>query len=425
MTAGGAAGLGFNRAILLLVDEATGTLRAETAVGPESPEQASHIWSEVSVEHRTLDDFLAEYDNLPPPELRPLYGLVKKMVFPLTDAEHLPMLAVGAHETVHVIDAEHDPRVAPLLRELLKTNEFVVAPLIVKDRVIGAAVADNNITVQPISQADVQLLTALANLAALGIDNARAYQEVSERASELTAAYQALQQMTEQKIRAEKLAVIGELTAIVAHEVRNPLATIGGFAHSIMRKPKDQERILRDAGIIVEEVERLEQILRELLDFARPQTPNAVPGNIGDVAESVVAMMRDDAATRNVRVEARIEDGLPLARFDPNQIKQVVVNLFRNAVEAMPNGGIVVIACYGEHGAARLSVEDTGMGIPKERLGAIFEAYVTSKPTGTGLGLALAKKIIEDHGARLAVESEEGKGTIFRILFPPVPADET
>ena len=421
MTAGGAVGLGYNRALLLLVDEEAGLLRAETAVGPENPEQASHIWSEVSVEHRTLEDFLVEYDQLPPPEQRPLYGLVRSMVFPLNDSEHLPMLAVAAHEAVHVIDAEHDQRVAPQLRELLKTNEFVVAPLIVKDRVLGVAVADNHITGQPISQADVQLLTALANLAALGIDNARAYQEVSDRATELAAAYDALERMTDQKIRAEKLAVIGELTAIVAHEVRNPLATIGGFAASIMRRPKDQERILRDAGIIVEEVDRLEHILRELLDFAKPQTPNPVLGNIGDLVSSVVETLHDEAATHSVKLGISVQENLPLAQYDPNQIKQVLVNLIRNAVEAMPSGGDVLVMCRGEKGRARVEVADTGIGIPKDRLEGIFEAFVTSKPTGTGLGLALAKKIVEDHHAQMTVTSEEGQGTVFGITFPSVP----
>ena len=173
LTAGGAVGLGFNRAILLLIDEPDHVLRAEMAVGPEDAQQAGQIWAEISQQHRTLEDFLADYNNLSPPAERPLYDLVQQLVFPADNTEVLPATALAARRTMHVTPGDSDQQVSQKLRSLLGSDEFVVAPLVMKDESIGAIVADNFVTGQPISEADVQLLTALADHAALAIDSTR------------------------------------------------------------------------------------------------------------------------------------------------------------------------------------------------------------------------------------------------------------
>ena len=418
MTAGGAVGLGFNRAVLLLVDEEATELRAEMAVGPEDLDQAIEIWEELSADHHTLQDFLADYDQLPAQNAQPLQGVGGETAFPLTDTDRLPMSAVVAHETVHVVDAEIDGRVSPQLQEMLGTNEFVVAPLVAREKVIGAAIADNRFSQEPISQGAVQLLTALADQAAMAIDTARAYQRAKEQAARLDKALHELQAAEEERVRNAKLAAIGEVTAIVAHEIRNPLSTIGGFARSIVREPERAERNARNAQIIVEEVARLEQILGGLMDFSKPGEPELVMTDLGPIVASVAEQAREAEGREEMQFELAIGADLPQVLADERHVRQILVNLVNNAADAMGDGGTLTLGLKGDGRVVDMFVTDTGEGMPKERLERVFDAFYTSKPTGTGLGLALCRKLVAQHGAEMKVDSEVGKGSTFTVRFP-------
>lgn len=423
MTAGGAIGLGFNRAILLLVDEDVGVLNAEMAVGPENLEEALAIWQEIAQDHRTLQDFLADYEHLPPPDERPLKDLVEKLVFPLDDVECLPMAAVVAHETVHVVDAEMDPRAPRQLRELLGTDEFVVAPLVAREKIIGAAIADNRFTQQPINQGAIQLLTALANQAALAIDTATTFRRAKEDAERLDRALRALQEAEEEKLRTAKLAAIGEITAIVAHEIRSPLSAIGGFARSIAREPDLVKRSERNANIIVEEVARLERILGDLLAFSKPSEPEFAMVDLAPVIHSVAENITQAEESNDIELVVDIAPDAPQALVDEKQVRQILTNLATNAVQAMPAGGTLTFALRTSEDTVDVLVQDTGEGIPEERLEHIFDAFFTSKPTGTGLGLALCSKLVTQLGATMDVRSRVGEGTTFVVRFPIPGAD--
>ena len=416
ITAGGAVGLGFNRALLMLADEQHGLLKAEMAVGPENAAHAGQIWSELA-EHRTLSEFLTAFDHLPPPDEQPLRSIVERLAFPLSDTGVLPMLAANTRETVYVMDAANDPRVPRELYEVLGADEFVVAPMVVQDKIIGVAIADNSINRQRINQTDVQLLTALANHAALAIDSARVYAQEQRRANELDEAYRKLEAATERMVRSEALAAIGEVTAIVAHEIRNPLSTIGGFAKMLQRSASNVEIVQRNARIIAEEVGKLENILGELLDFTKPARPHFLKCSFRDVVEASLLAVQQRAAQRQAQIVVEVPEDLPLVPMDCGQMQQVISNLVINAVDAIADGGKVTIRGWHEDNTVKLSVADTGQGIPASHLDQVFDTFFTTKPTGTGLGLALAKKVVEDHGATLSVASEEGVGTTFTITF--------
>lgn len=416
ITAGGAVGLGFNRALLLLADEQHGMLRAEMAVGPENAAHAGQIWSELA-EHRTLSEFLTAFDKLPPPEEQPLRSIVEHLAFPLSDTSVLPMLAAATRETVYVMDAANDPRVPRELYEVLGADEFVAAPMVVQDKIIGVAIADNSINRQRINQTDVQLLTALANHAALAIESARVYVQEQRRANELDEAYRKLEAATERMVRSEALAAIGEVTAIVAHEIRNPLSTIGGFGKMLQRSAGNVEMVQRNARIIVEEVSKLESILGELLDFTKPARPHFLSCSFRSVVEASLLAVQQRAAQRQAEIVVDVPEDLPLVPMDCGQMQQVISNLIINAVDAIPEGGKVTITGRHDDNTVTLSVADTGQGIPASHLDQIFDTFFTTKPTGTGLGLALAKKVVEDHGATLQVASQEGVGTTFTITF--------
>ncbi|NPV45917.1 MAG: PAS domain S-box protein [Armatimonadetes bacterium] len=416
ITAGGAVGLGFNRAVVLLADEEARLLRAEQGVGPESPEEAGRVWSELST-RLTLEQFLADYEHLPPPEQRPLRDMIERLVFPLDDKERLPALAAHSRETIHVLDAGSDPRVPPELAEALGADEFVVAPMVVQDRIIGVAIADNRITQQSIHGPDIELLTALTNQAALAIDGAIFYAQAKRRADELQEAYSKLEAATERLVRSEALAAIGEVTAIVAHEIRNPLSTIGGFARMLRRRCHEVEIVKRNARIIEEEVAKLEDILSGLLDFSKPSRPRLEACSLAEIIRASIVSTQGQRERGNFELIEQISEDLPLVPVDCHQMEQVVRNLIINALDAMPYGGKITVGARREGNQVILWVSDTGMGIPAHHLDQIFDHFFTTKPTGTGLGLALAKKIVEDHGARLEVSSEEGVGSTFSVIF--------
>ncbi len=418
LTAGGAAGLGFNRAILLLIDEEEQMLRAEMAVGPESAEQAGQIWADIAQRHYTLEDFLADYDSLPPPSERPLHNLVQQLVFPMDETDILPMSAIAARQTVHVKPTDSDQRTAQKLCQLMGSEEFVVAPLVVKDKAIGAIIACNAITGQPISEPDVQLLTGLANHAALAIDSAHTYEELRRRVEELDSAYRQLEAAQQEVVRAEKLSTIGQVTAVVAHEIRNPLTTIGGFARAISRHPDNAQRIKRDADIIIEEVQRLEAILQNLLDFTQPAKPDLVLHDVKPLIENIGEIVRQDAEAYDVVVHIDIPAGLPEIYLDENQLHQVILNLTRNSLEAMLDGGELYIGAQRSDDGIEIRITDTGEGIPEEHINQIFDTFFTTKRTGTGLGLTLTQGIVREHGGELHVHSQPGEGSTFVITFP-------
>ncbi len=333
------------------------------------------------------------------------------------------MAAVARRETVHVRDASHDPQMNQRFHELLQTDEFVVTPLQVESEAIGALIADNFITRRPISAADVQLLNALANQAALAIDRARAYEEIQRRAEELEEAYEKLAAAQKEIIGAEKLASIGEVTAIVAHEIRNPLSTIGGFARSINRSPDNTTHVQRNSSIIIEEVDRLERILQQLLGFVKPPPSELVLDRLEPLIDYGVQMLENLDQAGDVEVHVHIEDGLPEVFLDHNQGQQVMVNLLRNALEAMPKGGTLEIGARRGEDVVELYVSDTGKGISEEHVTEIFDTFYSTKPSGTGLGLALAQRIVHQHGAALKVFSTEGEGSTFVIAFP-IPSEQ-
>jgi PAS domain S-box-containing protein len=419
MTAGGTCGLGFNRAFLLLADEEEGVLRGEMGVGPESPEQAYCIWAQVAERYASIADFMSEYDKSPPDKEGRIAQMVRQMVFPMRDVDRLPMLAVARGEAIHVTNASQDSRVPRELYEILGVEEFVVAPMMVKEKIIGVAIADNFVTQKPIGEDDVVLLTSLANHAALALDGARARERERQQAEKLREAYEALEQAQQELVKSKQLAAIGEVAAIVAHEIRNPLTTIGGFARHLLRRPGDVERVERNARIIREEVERLEEILSDLLELSRPREPVREPTDVCALVTELGEMMRSSPLAEKVNIRIEREQDVPLVLLDPRQFRQVINNVMRNGIEAMPQGGTLTLTVRRHEGGVAIDIADTGIGIAQDRLSSIFDAFVTTKPTGTGLGLALSRAIVRQHNAEMFVKSRESEGTVFTIWFPP------
>ena len=224
--------------------------------------------------------------------------------------------------------------------------------------------------------------------------------------------------------RARHLASLGRLAAGVAHEVRNPLSSLKGFAQflrSRFRPGSDEERY---SDIMIEEVERLDRVVQELLDFARPVTPRRELASANMIVGEALSLVSEDAGFRDVEIAQALESDLPQIIVDQFQVKQILLNLLLNAIEAMDGGGTLSVTTAtlpGDDPSVRVSVTDTGRGLDAEEIDKLFEPFYTTKQKGTGLGLTIVSRLVEQNGGHIVVSSVRGEGTEFSITFPAAP----
>ncbi|MFZ5448591.1 MAG: ATP-binding protein [Thermodesulfobacteriota bacterium] len=236
---------------------------------------------------------------------------------------------------------------------------------------------------------------------------------------------QELQESHERLLRSERFAAVGEAAAYVSHEIKNPLLVIGGMAHQVERRLPEDPAAQEKLRIIQNEVRRLESFLGELRDFLRPALPSKQEINVNEVIRDVEALMGDSIQEKGVVLEDRLAPNLPVVEVDPNQIKQVLVNLLKNAVEATEGQGKILLSSGARDGQVWFAVQDSGKGMSEEILEKIFHPFFTTKDKGTGLGLAVIHKIITDHHGTISVDSSAGAGSTFTVRLPQKGADVT
>jgi signal transduction histidine kinase len=431
-------GLGFNRAVLFLANDEHTQLEAAMAIGPATPEEAHATWERLAGEHKSLDELLLEGAR----SKSGFQALVEGLTVPLDAAAagagggaQPEVSSSAAAHTNPLLDAYCNRHVVKIagpasvhgfsspLRDVFSGTEVICVPLIAKDHSLGLIVADNAFSGAPINQERVQLLQLLALLAGMALDNARIYRQVEQQATLLRDALEGLHAAQGQLIHRERLATVGAVVARVSHEIRNPLTTIGGFARTLTVHPDDVERVARNARIIVEEVEKLEALLKEMLDFTSPKPPAFEPTDINTVISALANVHREEATQRNVTLALELAPRLPAVMADRNQLHRVFLNLWQNALQAMEDLPIerprkLTIQTWPNHLTVKIAFSDTGTGVPRDVLPNIFTPFFTTKQHGTGLGLAVAKKVVDDHGGAIHVLSEREAGTTLVISLP-------
>jgi PAS domain S-box-containing protein len=229
-----------------------------------------------------------------------------------------------------------------------------------------------------------------------------------------------LQRAREAKIRNEKLAAVGQLAAGVAHDLRNPLSAVRNAFHWIQKRvapsPLGEEpRVIQAIAIVDKELRACSGIVEELLDFARERPLNRQPTSLRALLGDAASIIRKPESTA---LAIQVGDNVPMLRLDPDQFRQVLVNLLQNAAEAMPDGGTVRASVQLAGELVVLEVIDEGVGIPEKNLEQIFEPLFTTRARGTGLGLAIVAAIVKRHGATIEVASKVGAGTTFTVRMP-------
>ncbi len=300
------------------------------------------------------------------------------------------------------------------LAEDLNLGPYACVPLVGRDQIMGVLLIDNPLSGQKISNDRKRFLELFASQAGSALDNASLVKR-------LEMAHDNLQDIQEQLIHGEKMAVLGEMAAQVAHELRNPLVSIGGFAQRLARKDLNDSKANEYADIIAREVRRMEEMLGNILSFSKKQLVCLDDCNLKDVLQEVFDLEYEHCQRQNITFESRLRDGLPNIVGDYRQLRQVFLNLMINARQVMSDGGVLTVrarvgSLRGDK-AVVVEVEDTGGGISPEVMRNIFNPFFSTSAKGTGLGLSISHRIVAHHHGEIEIVNGE-HGARFIVLLP-------
>ncbi|HEX7519019.1 MAG TPA: GAF domain-containing protein [Candidatus Deferrimicrobium sp.] len=413
-------GLNFSRAILFLTSEDGDGLCARMAMGPRGRREARRI-------ARLPKGLLGDSATVAvEEEIRTLlWSDVGNLRIPMSDVSCLVAKAVKEKRAVRTESgcvALEDARDAASPVGFCGSHppSFAAVPLVTKGEARGVIYVDNLFLGRPITEEDIQLLTMFASNASLAMENASLYES-------LQGALDIVRTTQGRLVQSEKLMALGEMAARIAHEIKNPLTAIGGFARRIVspRAGAGAHSLERYAQIILKEVQRLERIVNETLYFSREMVSAFRIVNLNAEIRDVLSLFREEFEEARISAVVDLSQDLPSISADPDQIRQVVWNLVSNAIQAMGGSGILTVATHladpAEGTGVVLEVSDTGGGIARDVVHNIFNPFFTTKAKGTGLGLPIVHSIVENHGGTIHLDNREGVGVAFSIFLPLVP----
>lgn len=295
--------------------------------------------------------------------------------------------------------------------ELSTLNASLVIPGFIEDHLLGFLVLGAKRSGKWYSADDLHAFGTLAHEAAVAIENALSYEEVLRMNEQLKVA-------SERLLVQERMVAAGQFATGMAHEIKNPLSAIKTFAQYLPEKyadPAFREKFFR---IVQQEIDRITDIVKDLSDFAKPNPPQPQPVRVVELVEDVLSLLSNQCITQNVELHRPLANQALTVHADPQQLKQVLLNLCLNSLEAMPDGGQLDVSVNTNHRYAILRVIDTGCGIMSKHQQEIWSPFFTTKERGMGLGLAIVKGIIERHGGDIALSSTPGKGTTVEFSLP-------
>jgi two-component system, NtrC family, sensor histidine kinase HydH len=402
----------FERAMLFLVNERSGVIQGMQGVASDpslvnKDMKADEILNSGCLEI-SEDEVARQKDSA-------FSRMVKETRMPLDKSLNVYSRAVLDKKLYFISDAANEGQEERDFSERFGVKAFAAVPLQVKGEAVGLVIVDNPLTDRIISRDDLLFLQLLMNQAGTAIENSMLQIRIED-------AHRDFREIQQRLIQGEKLAAIGEMAASIAHELKGPLVSIGGFAKRLERKfvPGSVER--KYSETIVHEVSRLEKMLTDTLFFSKKATICYAPCNINSIVEDSLAVLATTLEEKKIRIRLRLYSKIASFLGDCQQLKQVFINLFSNAADAMKESGTLSITVAptkldGDN-ALSVTVSDTGGGIPVEILNDIFNPFFTTKECGTGLGLPISHRIVSNHGGRILVHNRPGIGAQFKVILP-------
>jgi signal transduction histidine kinase len=338
---------------------------------------------------------------------------------PLDDTQHVLVRALRQGKARIVKRGEDDPSCRQVAG-VLGVDRFALVPILSRSGPVGVLLADNVITGRAIDSSDLDILRLFANHAGTAIEKARLYGRIRLEKEALERAHRDLRNNQQTIIELQRLSDLGEMAARVAHEIRNPLVAIGGFARHMLGATTEDDARHKPLSIIVSEVRKLETILQEVLDYARPFKLNAVPTNVNALVRESLEMIAMERESLAIEMQVQFDESCGEIQADASLLKIAMLNLLRNALQSIPRGrrGRLGVRTRNTGTVLEVAVQDNGVGIGLDVADRIFEPFFTTKSSGSGLGLAIVSQILREHRGRVRFESRPDEGTTFYLDVP-------
>jgi PAS domain S-box-containing protein len=396
-------GLGFNRAFLFLIDDNRTFLQGKIAVGPNNPEEAGKIWSHLAQQPKLLIELLNDYVERENSSSFSLSSMISGWEIPLNGSSVFSR-AMSEAQWVNVDIHENLDEETRGILEHLKTNHLAVAPIISKEKTLGLIAADNQITGKRITDSDLQLLQAFADNTAVAIERSQLYRNLLEHSVELEEKNKLLARSQEQMVRVEKMSVIGELTSSIAHELRNPLAVIGGFSNLMLTTGKNDSNS-EYLNIILTEAKRAESVLHQVLDFSRASRTKSREIDFSLLVRQTYELLISRLKHYQKPPSLDISEEKLLVWGNPDQLQHALYQFMNLSVEDMTDECKVLISLPSKDDMVRLIIEFDGNKITQSRVAKTLN-QIFNNPGGTyKLSVIVAGETIRYHGGDFGVES--------------------
>ncbi len=410
-------GLGFNRAFVFLRSTEYDILRGKYALGPSNAEEAGSIWKILDKDTTSsIEKLVAKGKKLHYLKNSALSKTTCRLSIPIE--EESGIIFKGMDEIRFVksgdLQTDNDLKVA----QALGLRDFCVCPIATAEDSLGLVIVDNVFTGNEVTPEDAHLLEMIVSHATTSLRAAQLKESLKINVESLKATYRKLKANEERMMKAERLAISGELTSSVLHEIKNPLVSIGGFAMNLLKTGDLSDRDRKKLEIIINETIRLEKYLENMQSSVSEL--KLEDEDLNQILEDNTNLLQMEFAEKEIHLYKSLAQGLPRCPVDHVKIQEVFLNMFQNSIEAVLRGGSIWVRTWAsvDNTKVFLEISDNGTGIGREQMTKIFTPFFTTKEKGSGLGLAFAHRIIKDHGGNISVSSVKGEKTAFLISLP-------
>ncbi len=409
-------GLGFNRAFLALFDDDDLALRGRMAIGPSCREEAGKIWTEMQARHFQFLDIIHNLASCNHKD-HAVNQIARLLWVPTTDTEHILVRSARERRSFNIQKGRAEVPVSRELINILGEDSFVVVPLFSPRKSYGVIIADNLITQRPIGPTDLNDLEIFASQSSLAIEQSHHYADMQNKIQELEILNRELDRNKDLLVEAERYSALGHMAAQMVHAIKNPLTSLGGTARQLGKRVKDAE-LQKYISIIVKESERLERILDDLFAFVDKKVPELEKTELYSLIKTTAMLVQSDLSRSGITLTMDLPEPEPVLNIDARQMKQMLLHLIKNAIDAMPGGGVLYIAVETDSDFVHINVLDTGMGISDSHLSKMTDPFFTTKTYGTGMGLTMVERIVQTHNGTLVLKKRTPSGLNVQINLP-------